>query len=192
MDAEQADEGLQDTVSDLLTRLQQGDEDARRDLFDALYPTLRISAEARMRDHPASHTLQATALVNEAFIRLVKPAKGTYRDREHFLCAASQAMRHILVDHARKHAAQKRDGVKVHVDLCDVPAPDERLDLPIANLESALLKLETVDSQMARAVEMRFFAGASAAETASVLSIAPRTFTARWATTMKWLHGKMQ
>ena len=185
------DQALQDTICGLLERINQGDEDARRELFDALYPALRRAAQAKMRNQPMSHTLQATALVSEAFLRLVRPSKEGYRDREHFLSAASRAMRHVLVDHARKHSAQKRSSRRESLEMDECAAPGSDMDLPVVDLEEALVKLETIDPKMARAVEMRFFAGASAGETASILGIAPRTFTARWSATCDWLRQKV-
>lgn len=191
MEAETTDKDLQDTVCGLLERINQGDEDARSALFEALYPALRRNAQAKMRDQPLSHTLQATALVGEVFLKLVRPSNQGYRDRDHFLSAASRAMRHVLVDHARKQSAQKRSGQREALELDECAAPDDGMDLPIADLEEALVKLEAIDPKMARAVEMRFFAGASAAEAARVLDIAPRTFTARWAATSEWLRNKL-
>ncbi len=191
MEAKATDDALQDTISGLLERINGGDEGARSELFDALYPTLRQNAQAKMRDQPLSHTLQATALVSEVFLRLVKPSNKIYRDREHFLSAASKAMRHVLIDHARKHSTQKRSGHREVVELDECAAPGEDLDLPIVDLEAALVKLETIDARMVKAVEMRFFAGASAAETASALGMPPRTFTARWSATCDWLRQRL-
>ncbi|MEX1026355.1 MAG: ECF-type sigma factor [Planctomycetota bacterium] len=178
-------------VAQLLRRIDDGDASAGGELFQVLYPELRRGAEAQMRDQPASHSLQATALVNEAFLRLRRTAAQTFSDRRHFLLAASRAMRHVLIDYARKKGALKRGGEVALESLGELV--DERDERPydIEALELALLELEKRDGNMAKAVELRFFAGLSPDETARVLKMPRRSFDRRWRETRDWLRSRL-
>lgn len=184
---------LQGSVTILLQRINDGDEAAQGELFDLLYPQLRRSAEVQMQGQPVTHTLQATALVNEVFMKLVRPRKEkSFADRSHFLRAAAKAMRHTLIDHARRASAEKRSGQRVQVELDAMAAKSSEPDLRIEDLEAALAKLEAVDPRMAEAVELRFFGGATVAETAEAIGLPQRTFEARWRATRDWLLTQLQ
>lgn len=182
----------QGDITQLLHRVEKGESDAAAELFERIYPELRRTAESHMRGQNKGHTLQPTALVNEAFLKLAGkgcPAQPTFQDRRHFFLTASKAMRHILIDHARSKRALKRDRARAHEEL-DTLAPDVT-DAPydLEALELALQKLELRDPQMAKAIELRFFIGFNNAETAELLQTPLRTFERRWGATKDWLKG---
>lgn len=161
-------------------------------LFALLYDDLRQIAAARMRQEDAGHTLQATALVHEAYSRLVDQTRCQWRNRAHFLAVASQAMRRILVDHARSRGRKKRGGGWEKVSL------DEALELGAADSDPALLALdeslrrfEQSHPDKARVVEMRFFGGLTHEECAEVLDLSPRTVARYWEFAQAWLHRDM-
>lgn len=175
----------------LLRRIEAGDEPARNELFDLLYPELHQVAVAKIRGERAEHTLQATALLHEAFLRIARPGTKAFKDRRHFLLTSARAMRHVLVDHARSKSASKRSGNHVDMPLDQVVVEDEGDAMEIEALGAALEQLEKIDPVMARAVEMRFFGGADIAETSKALGIPRRTFDSRWQSTREWLRKRM-
>jgi RNA polymerase sigma-70 factor, ECF subfamily len=168
------------------TRRPQGGL-ASEQLAEALYPELRRLAGSLMRRERADHTLQPTALVGEAFIRMVDQTKTDWRDRAHFLGIAARVMRQVLVDHARRHAAAKRGAGGERVTLDDaVGARGERAaDLLVIN--DALDRLAALDERGARVVEMRVFGGLTVEEIAHVLGVSKRTVDADWAMARLWL-----
>ena len=179
-------------VTRLLERASDGDAGAMSSLFDVLYRELRRLAMAAMRAERRDHTLQPTALVHEAYMRLAD--EGTpLANRHHFFGVAAVAMRRILVEHARAHHAQKRGGYspKLSLDGIDVAmAPDARaVDLDV--LDQALTRLSALDPRQGRIVELRYFAGLSVDETADVLSLSPRTVKREWAVSRAWLRREM-
>jgi len=178
-------------VTQLLERASSGDTDARATLFDVLYRELRRLAEGAMRAERANHTLQPTALVHEAFLRLASD-QGRFESRAHFLGVAASAMRRVLVDHARGRNAHKRGHGATMVavsDLDDLPQPMEEVDLVV--LDDALSRLAALDARQARIVELRFFGGLSIEETAAVVGVSERTVKREWQMSRAWLRRDM-
>jgi RNA polymerase sigma factor (TIGR02999 family) len=176
-------------ITHLIEAAAGGDRKAAADLLPLVYDELRALAAARLAAEPAGHTLQPTALVHEAYLRLVGLADDARWDhRGHFFAAAAEAMRRILVDAARRKRREKHGGGLNRVDLDDdrLPAPDARHDL-IA-LDEALTRLAAADPQVARLVELRYFAGLSVPEAAHALGVSPRTADRLWAFARAWLH----
>ena len=179
-------------VTRLLARASAGDTGARATLFDVLYRELRRLAEAAMRAERSNHTLQPTALVHEAFLRLASD-QGRFENRAHFLGVAAGAMRRVLVDHARGRNAQKRGRGATLVtvdDLDELPQPaSEAVDLVV--LDDALSRLSVLDSRQGQIVELRFFGGLSVGETAAVVGISERTVKREWQLSRAWLRREM-
>ena len=179
-------------VTHILAAIEAGDPKAAAELLPLVYEELRKLAAARLASEAAGNTLQPTALVHEAFLRLVGPADAARWDsRGHFFAAAAEAMRRILVDAARRKQREKHGGDRHRVDLdaALAAAPEPRHDL-IA-LDAALTRLAAEDPQAARLVELRHFAGLSVAEAARALGISPRTADRVWAYARAWLHREL-
>ena len=173
--------------TELLRAWSQGDESARDRLIPLVYDELHRLARRYMRQERPDHTLQATALVNEAYLRLIDVNRVEWRNRTHFLALAAQMMRRILVESARNRHRQKRGGGAVHVSLDDVrelPEPQER---DLVALSDALSGLATFDARMSQVVELRFFGGLTVEETAEVLNVSPETVMRDWKTAKAWL-----
>lgn len=165
--------------------------DAVDHLFPILYEELRRMAHQRLRHERAGHTLSTTGLVHEAYLKLAGQTRAHWRDRGHFLAVAAQAMRRVLVDHARRQGAARRGGGAVQVDLDAVNlAVDEQAETLVA-LDVALTRLAALDPRMCRVVECRFFAGLSDQETAEVLDVAPRTVWRDWVKAKGWLYREL-
>jgi RNA polymerase sigma factor (TIGR02999 family) len=161
------------------------------EVFEEVYERLRRVAAAHMAQERLDHTLQPTALVHEVYVRLLGQDAG-WETRRHFFAAASEAMRRILIDHARRRGALRRGGgrARVEVDLeRDGPAGRELPDLLV--LDEALLRLEEEEPRMAEVVKLRFFAGLSIADTARVMGLSPMTVKRSWACAHAWLHGEV-
>ena len=175
-------------VTMLLQRLTTGDDQVLDRLFSHLYAELRGIAHNRLRAESAGHTLNTTALVHEAYLKLVDQSRVEWRGRAHFLAVASMAMRRILVDYARKHRAAKRSGglTRVPLDAANLSVED-RAETLIA-LDEALRKLAEVDVRLSRVVECRFFGGMTEEETAAALGVTARTVRSDWATAKGLLH----
>jgi RNA polymerase sigma factor (TIGR02999 family) len=176
-------------VTQLLDAAAAGDRAAAAELLPLVYDELRKLAAAHMAAENPGHTLQPTALVHEAYLRLVGPADVPQWDnRGHFFAAAAESMRRILVDAARKKNRVKHGGEQQRVELADVPQEpvDPRDDL--VALDAALTRLAAEDPQSARLVELRHFAGLSIPEAAHVLGISPRSADRLWAFAKAWLH----
>lgn len=178
-------------VANLLDRLGDGDDAAGEKLLSLLYDELHQRALLYMKKQPSDHTLQATALVHEAFIRMLGSSNRKWQNRTHFLAVAAKAMRSVLVDHARAKKRQKREtpGRKLSLDQIVLSYEDMAVDL--VDLDSALEKLAKFDPRMARAVELRFFGGLSIDETAAILGMAKRTFERNWTATRAWLKAEV-
>lgn len=176
-------------VTRLLARVRQSDPRASTELFELLYAELRALAGAAMQREGSGHTLQPTALVHEAWMRLADPAALEVRDRAHFFALAARAMRHILTDHARRRLAERRGGgralVEVGEDLRDPTRVFDGIDL--LALDEALTKLGTESEQAARVVELLFFAGLTGEEAADALGVSPRTVDREWRFARAWL-----
>jgi RNA polymerase sigma factor (TIGR02999 family) len=167
----------------------RADDATRFDRFVALaYSELHALAEAQFRGEAAGHTLQPTALVHEAFLRLSDLRAIEWRDRTHFLSAAAGTMRRILIEHARRRTAQKRgEGVRPRL-LLDVDAEFESGALELIEIDDALQRLEKVDPRSARVVELRWFAGLTVDETADALDVSARTVKGDWRFARAWLR----
>jgi RNA polymerase sigma-70 factor, ECF subfamily len=173
------------------TQCPQGDADQPRvahELFPAMYGELRALAQSFLNDERPDHTLQATALVHEAYLRLIDQHSVTWQSREHFFSVAAQAMRRILVDHARTRNRQKRGGGNRPLLLSDVcPAAPER-DIDLVALDEAMGKLAADDPIDARIVEMRYFGGLTVQEIAQVLGVTEKTVQRHWNYAKARLH----
>lgn len=180
-----------DDVTRLLHELGKNDSDAVERLIPLLYSELRALAGRQMRSERADHTLQPTALVHEAFMRMVGGEPVPWKDRAHFFAVAAGTMRRILVDHARKHGAAKRGGGGRRVTLHDEIAADESGQVDVLALEEALTRLAAADERAAKVVELRFFAGLEIEETAEVLGVSPGTVKRDWRFAKAWLAREM-
>lgn len=170
-----------------LSAWQQGDLAARDRLVDAVYPELRAIARRQLAGERAGHTLQATALANEAYMRLSGLERIDWHDRVHFVRMAARVMREILVDHARRHGAAKRDGGQ-RIDLTEVDLVAPGADLDVAALDAALTRLESIDPARAHLVELRYFGGLTIEETADALQVSPATAKRQWQVARAWLY----
>ncbi|HEX4948681.1 MAG TPA: sigma-70 family RNA polymerase sigma factor [Blastocatellia bacterium] len=181
-----------EAVTQLLAAYNNGDQQALEQVFPLVYNELRRLASSYLRREREGHTLQPTALVHEAYLRLLGQ-DVEWQNRAHFLGVAAQMMRRILVDHARQHQAEKRGSGGVKIALDDVEAINlsaERAADLIA-LDDALTALAEFDPQKSRMVELRYFAGLSVEETAKVLGISIATFVRQWKTTRAWLYREI-
>lgn len=178
-------------VTRLLVGWKQGDKDALDQLIPLVYHELRQQAARYLRNERAGHTLQTTALINEAYLRLVDQKNVNWQNRAHFFGIAAQLMRRILVDHARTKKRAKRGGSDVRVSLGEVMATAPTQELDIVALDQALDRLARLDAQQSRIVELRFFSGLSVPETAEVLGISAATVKRDWQMAKAWLHREI-
>lgn len=178
-------------VTQLLARLSAGDGDAVDRLFPLVYQQLRQAAEGVLRSERAGHTLQPTALVHEAYLKLVGSGKIPARDRSHFLSIAARAMRQILVDHARRRGARKRGKGETPVPLEFPIADGAMLFDELVALDDALDRLSAQSSRMRSVVELRFFAGLSEDEIAETLGVTTRTVQRDWVKARAWLYREV-
>lgn len=177
-------------VSELLQAWGRGDLQAREDLVPLVYQELRKRAAAYLRRERRDHTLQPTALVNEAYLRLMGQRRVTWLNRAQFFGVASQLMRRILIDHAREHAAAKRPG-GVRVTLHDDIGAEQALDCELLMLDDALQKLARIDERQAHIVELKYFGGLSEEEIAALLSLSRATISREWQSARAWLYRRM-
>ena len=178
------------TVSQLLQAWGQGDLQAREDLVPLVYQQLRRRAAGYLRRERRDHTLQPTALVNEAYIRLMGQQRVTWLNRAQFFGVAAQIMRRILVDHARERQAAKRPGgVRITLDEGMRTVPP--LDCELLMLDDALQELACLDERQAHIVELKYFGGLSEAEVAAVLSLSRATITREWQSARAWLYRRV-
>jgi RNA polymerase sigma-70 factor (ECF subfamily) len=182
-----------DSVTQLLAAHRDGDRDALDRLVELIYHDLHRIAAGYLGRERAAHTLQPTALVNEAYLRLVRAEEAGYENRSHFLGIAARVMRQVLVDHARKHGAGKRGGQQVRVTLTGgvAPQPGGR-DVDLLMLDEALRKLAEKDAHLSGLVELRYFGGLSIEETAEALATSPATVKREWAVARVWLRRAME
>jgi RNA polymerase sigma factor (TIGR02999 family) len=177
-------------VTVLLARWNQGEDAAREELVPLVYEELRRVARKCLAEQHRDHTLQSTALVHEAYLRLVGRDSVHWQNRVHFFAVAARLMRGILVDHARKRNAAKRGGGAVTLVL-DEKVTVPRKELNLVALDHALTGLAGLDSRQSQIVELRFFGGLSIEDVAHVLRISPATVKREWATARLWLHNAM-
>lgn len=178
-------------ITRLLGELSAGRGEAKDRLVEAVYPELKRIAGIYLSRERTGHTLQATALVNEAYLQLAGKADQNWRNRAHFFAVAAQLMRHILVDYARKRRTRKRGGTLQRLDLTEgLAITDEQLDV-VLQVDQALNRLEEWDSRQCRVVELRYFSGLTETEIADVLGIAPRTVKRDWTFAKAWLRAEM-
>lgn len=179
-------------VSLILSRIEQGDSAAAEQLLPLVYDELRKLAAARMAQENPGQTLQATALVHEAYLRLVGPEDGQHwENRGHFFAAAAEAMRRILVENARRKNRLKRGGELNRLELDDVPIVASGIHEDLEALDAALDRLKAVDPQAVELVHLRYFVGTSNAEAAEILGISPRTADRVWSFARAWLHQEV-
>ena len=178
-------------VTQLLIKWSNGDQAALDKLLPVVEHELRRLAHHYMRRERAGHTLQTTALVNEAFVRLVNRKSVQWQNRAHFFGIAAQLMRTILVDHARSHACVKRGGGADKLELNDALVVSQDKAAEVIALDEALKQLELIDPQQSRIVELRFFGGLTVEETAEVLHVSPATIKREWSTAKAWLFREL-
>jgi RNA polymerase sigma-70 factor, ECF subfamily len=179
-------------VTELLRRTAEGDPGAADGLMNVIEPELRRLASAHMRRERDGHTLQTTAVVNEAFLRLFGKdtvREGQWNHRQHFLAAASQAMRRILLDHARAKQAEKRRGISVPLEFADVGQAGANPD--VIDVHTALEEFTQIAPRQARLVELRYFGGLTLEEAAEVLGISARLADKDWALARAWLRRRL-
>jgi len=179
-------------VTGLLLKWGRGDEDALERLIPLVHRELRQIAQRCMARERAGHSFQATALVNEAYLRLVDTKDVAWHDRAHFLAVAARGMRRILVDHARARRAQKRGGPATRVTFDEALAVTNEPREDFVALDDALDALAAFDARKSRVVELRFFGGLSVEETASVLHVSPSTVMGDWRLAKAWLQREMR
>ena len=179
------------TVTELLVRARSGDPSALANVFPVIYDELRRLAQQQLQREPDGHTLSPTALVHEAYMRLIDYSRMEWTGRAHFLAVAATAMRRILVDHARGHRSMKRGGAVRHVSIDAVEiGTGDRAELLVA-IDDALERLKAIDVRQAQVVECRFFGGMTEEETAEALGIGLRTAKRDWAKAKSWLHKEI-
>jgi RNA polymerase sigma factor (TIGR02999 family) len=174
----------------LLRKVSQGDANAEAELIERVYNELKRLAGQFLRQERPGHTLQATALVNEAFLRLAVGEKIAFVDRTHFFAVAAQIMRRLLVDHARKRTSQKRGGGNT-MTLDDIVAASYQPSVEVTELGTALDRLEAIEPRQAKIVEMRYFGGMSVEEIAEHLGISARTVKRDWVLARATLYGEL-
>jgi len=178
-------------ITVLLNQLSDGSETAPEKLLPLVYEDLRRLARAYFANEKSEHTLQATALVHEAYIRLVNWENVSWQSRAHFFAVAADVMRKVLIDHARRKNAQKRSGgQKILLDEAVSFSNEKELDL--VKLDEALKTLEKIDARQSRIVELRFFGGLSIAETAHVLKISEKTVRREWSFAKAWFQRELK
>lgn len=180
-----------DEITTLLHRFQEGDEDAQSQLVEMVQHELRVIAARYMRREKQGHTLQTTALVNEAYMKLVQMKGANWKDRAHFFAVAAQIMRRILVDHARKRIAGKRGGGNDLLPLDEGLVFSPQRSDELVRLDEAMTRLGEQDTRACKVIELPFFGGLSIEETAEVLNCSPRTVKREWTFARAWLREEL-
>jgi RNA polymerase sigma factor (TIGR02999 family) len=178
-------------ISGLLKAWGNGDLAARDRLIPLVYEELRRRARAYLRREAAGHALQPTALVHEAYLRLIDQDRVAWQNRAHFYGVAAQMMRRVLVDHARARKMQKRSGRWARVSLADLVAPRHFRDVDLLDLDAALAELATFDQRKCQIAELRFFGGLSLEETSHVLKVSVATVERDWQAARAWLYSRL-
>ena len=179
------------TVTELLNAWSEGRTEAEGKLFKEVYSELRLLARSYLRKERRDHTLQATELINEAYLRFTNRGSKKWQDRRHFFAVAAQAMRRVLVDHARHRGYQKRGSGQKALALEQVPTLADEPPAELLDLDEALSALEKVDPRKARVVELRFFGGFTNVETAEILDCSRATVERDWRLAQAWLYQEL-
>ena len=178
-------------VSRLLKEWSDGDETALEELMPLVYDELHRLAHAHMRREGRGHILQTSALINEAYLRLVDQPQISWKNRAHFFGIAARLMRRILVDEARKRDSNKRGGTTIQVPIDEVKHLAQKQAANVIALDGALKNLETIDPRQCEIVELRFFGGLTVEEAAEVLHVSPATIKREWSTAKAWLYREL-
>ena len=179
------------TITQLLIRWSDGDKDALDELAPQVYSELRRLAKYYLRQERPDHTLQASDLVHEAYLRMVDEKEIGWQNRAHFFGIAAVRMRHILVEHARGRQAAKRGGGEYRLSLSQANELAEEQDVNLLALDDALRRLDELDTQKTRIVELRYFGGMTIEETAEVLKLSPATIKRDWSMARAWLRNEI-
>jgi RNA polymerase sigma-70 factor, ECF subfamily len=183
----------QELVTDALAAARDGEPGALDQVFPLVYGQLRALARRRLAGERSGHTLSTTALVHEAYVKLVDQTRVQWQDRSHFFAVAARAMRRILVDHARRQRAARRGGAaggrRISLDDVEIAAAERATE--IVALDEALQRLAGIDARQVRVVELRFFGGLSEKETGDALGISQRTVAREWVTAKGWLYREL-
>src|SRR6516165_11867314 len=179
-------------ITRLLSELSHGDPQAASKLIPVVYDELRHLAAGYMRRERPDHTLQPTALVHEAYVKLLAQRSVDWQGRSHFFGVAAQLMRQILIDHARGHLREKRGGGKAALPLTEALAFSPEHSEELLKLDEALERLSAIDPRQSKVVELRFFGGLSVEETSEFLGISPKTVKRDWAVAKAWLHAEVR
>lgn len=182
---------MPEEITRILQELSQGNREAQEQLMPLVYDELRRLASAYMRRERPDHTLQATALVHEAYLRLVDQTQIDWRGRAHFFSIAARLMRQILVDHARERNAKKRGGGMTKLALDDAVSFPAESEIDLVALDDALKTLASFDQQQSQIVELRFFGGLTIEETSEVLAVSPSTIKREWGLAKAWLRREV-
>jgi RNA polymerase sigma-70 factor (ECF subfamily) len=174
-------------ITQLLLSWNKGDKSALDQLIPLVYPELRRLARIYMGRENSAHTLQTSALINEAYLRLVNQQQLEWQDRAHFFAVSAQIMRHILVDHARRYRCRKRGRGTEHLPLDDMAVVCDERAADLVALDDALNQLASIDARKSQIVELRFFGGLTVEETAEVMKLAPITIMREWRAAKAWL-----
>jgi len=180
-----------ENLTQLLTDWSNGDAQALEKLIPLVYRDLHRLAERYLRSESPSHTLQSTALVHEAYLRLIDQRNTRWQNRAHFFGISAQLIRRILVDHARARKAGKRGGDAAKIQIDESVAAPEQQNLDLVVLDDCLRALAEIDPQQARVVELRYFAGLTVEETAEVMRVSPTTVKREWRLARAWLHREI-
>jgi len=178
------------TPSSLIVRWRAGDDEALKALLPLIYDELHQIARRHLRGQRSNHTLQTTALIHEAYLRLAGASEASVQDQRHFVALASRAMRQVLVDHSRGRLAAKRQG-GVRVTLSEAADIGAGSEVDVVAVDDALSRLSQFDEQQARIVELRFFGGLSILETAAALRISATTVKREWTMARAWLRSEL-
>lgn len=181
------------SITASLIELSSGDRDAAARILPLVYDELRLLAASYMRrERRPDHTLQPTALVHEAYLRLIDQQRVNWKNRAHFFAMAAEMMRRILVDHARRHYSQKRGGSETLISLDDAISFAQDIDIDVVAVDEALVELEQLDPMQSRIVELRFFGGLTLDEAAEVLQTSRSTVQREWNMAKAWLYRRLK
>lgn len=178
-------------ITQLLLKWSEGRSEALEDLIPLIYPELRRLARNYMQRENPAHTLQTSALINEAYLRLVRQQGVEWHNRAHFFAVAAQVMRRILIDHARKHHRAKRGAGAHHVSLDENAVIGQQRAAEFLALDAALIQLAEIDERKSRIVELRFFGGLTVEEVAELMDLSPITIKREWRSARAWLQNEI-